>query len=310
MITTLGQVMLDAEQKAEHCYDETIPVREISFDSLERIRIGCEPFALQETAQRQIANRLGVPFPYLERCSPNLQQMNLNFWLKEEANDAFFVRFNQDEVRAIFTPKYKPTDDLDVLVELETLGFDLQTQVQAHVDSAFTLLNIPNPIQAFEISRNDKVLPGISITNSEVGRSSLSISSWSMRLTCSNGMISPTKVNHGSYRHVSNDLKDKIPQMIAEAAKGSGRIKDQFAISLQSRVKDPTETFERLNRQFQLTETERDAVTWGWGFEGCDDPTMFNIVQTYTKGAQHPQLSAESAYTLQKTGGRVLEMVQ
>lgn len=37
---------------------------------------------------------------------------------------------------------------------------------------------------------------------------------------------------------------------------------------------------------------------------------MFNIVQAYTKAAQYPSLPAESAFKLQKLGGRILSMVK
>lgn len=37
---------------------------------------------------------------------------------------------------------------------------------------------------------------------------------------------------------------------------------------------------------------------------------MFAIVNAYTRGSQFPELSAESGYRLQKTGGQILAMVK
>jgi hypothetical protein len=36
---------------------------------------------------------------------------------------------------------------------------------------------------------------------------------------------------------------------------------------------------------------------------------MFNIVQTYTRAAQFPDLKAEESYRLQRVGGMILGMV-
>jgi len=70
---------------------------------------------------------------------------------------------------------------------------------------------------------------------------------------------------------------------------------------------DTNSTLERLNRQFMLSETEREAVAWGWCFDVGN--TMFHVIQAYTKGAQFDELSAESSHKLQRTGGNILAMV-
>jgi hypothetical protein len=84
--------------------------------------------------------------------------------------------------------------------------------------------------------------------------------------------------------------------------------RDQFRISLQTKVDNPMATMENFNRQFQINKKEQEAVEWGWSKEGGD--TMFNVVNAYTRGSQFEGLSAESSYRLQKVGGMILEMVK
>jgi hypothetical protein len=48
----------------------------------------------------------------------------------------------------------------------------------------------------------EKMTPGISVINSDVGLASLSIATFMLRLVCTNGMISKIEVS-ASYRHVS-----------------------------------------------------------------------------------------------------------
>jgi hypothetical protein len=86
------------------------------------------------------------------------------------------------------------------------------------------------------------------------------------------------------------------------------RQKDKFRLSIESKVDDPLATIKNFNRQFQLGKMEQEAVLWGHEFE--PGGTMFGIVNAYTRGAQFPDLSAESGYRLQKVGGNILAMVK
>ncbi|MBT3933554.1 MAG: hypothetical protein HOF35_04770, partial [Bacteroidetes bacterium] len=58
----------------------------------------------------------------------------------------------------------------------------------------------------------------------------------------------------------------------------------------------------------QLNKVEQESVAWGWAHDVGE--TMFHVIQAYTKGAQHKDLSAESSFKLQKTGGNILAMVK
>jgi hypothetical protein len=57
-------------------------------------------------AQQSIACRLGIPINYLKKCPPEMQAYSMNHWIKKEKNEELFFRFDAEEVRAIFTPKY------------------------------------------------------------------------------------------------------------------------------------------------------------------------------------------------------------
>ena len=52
---------------------------------------------------------------YLAKCPHDLQKENMNYWWDKEKNEELFFRFDGDEVRAMFTPKYKPVDNFEVL---------------------------------------------------------------------------------------------------------------------------------------------------------------------------------------------------
>jgi len=260
---------------------------------------------VRTVAQRSISNRLGIPYQYLKKCPDDLQAWNLNHWIEKEKNDQLFFRFDGDDVRAIFTTKYVPVDNFEALYRLDSLGYKPETPVQCSLDSEFMSLAIPDGARSFDID-GDKFTPGISISNSEVGLASLSISAFVLRLICTNGLISKTQES-SSYRHVSTKILEEFPDVLERVSLELGNKKDLFKLSMGSPVDNPEGTMISFNRQFQLNKNEQDAVDWGY-YQDVGE-TMFHIINAYTKGAQYKDLSAESSFKLQKTGGNILAMV-
>ena len=140
-ITTLEKVSDRVNEMSKNCFDENVTVADISFDNLETVRIGdTETHQLREIAQRSISYRLGIPFQYLKKCPPDVQKMNMNYWIEHEKNDQLFFRYDGDDVRALFTPKYKPVDNFEVMERLDSLGYGPDTRVQCRLDQEFMLL--------------------------------------------------------------------------------------------------------------------------------------------------------------------------
>jgi len=291
---------------SQHHHDKFIEVKEISFESLETISISDELHRLKPIAQMSISNRLGIPFHYLRKCPSDIQRLNLNHWLQYERNEELFFRFNGDDVRAIFTPRYIPTDNIEVLDKLKSLDYPFDTRVQSSIDDEFMMINIPDGRQSFTIN-GERMTPGISVSNSEVGLASLSIAAFVLRLVCTNGMISKTEVS-ASYRHISGKILSELPKVLTDVSSELGKKKDQFRLSIESKVEHPEMTINSFNNQFQLNKEEKEAVEWAMPLEYGQ--TMFHVINVYTKAAQYPELPADSGYKLQKVGGMILEMVK
>jgi len=304
-MTTLEKVYDRVANMARTHSDRLIPVDDVSFADLESVCISGATYNLRNIAQQSICYRLGIPIHYLRKCPVDIQQNNLNYWIKREKNEKLFFRFDSNEVRAIFTPRYIPTDNKEVLDRLLEHGYKPNTRVQCSLDDEFMLVSVPDDRETFRIN-GDKMTPGISVSNSEVGLAALSISTFTLRLVCTNGMISKTEVS-ASYRHVSDKLLSSLPGVLNDLRAGFGQQREQFQISLESKVDNPEATIESFNRQFELRKEEKEAVDWAlaqeYGF------TMFSVVNTYTKAAQYELLSAESRFRLQKVGGMVLGMM-
>ena len=305
-LTKLGEVFNRVEEMSQNYHDDFIPRTDIYFNDLGSLLIAGEEHQIKPIAQRLMCNRLNIPHQYLSKCPSELQQENLNYWIEKERNDELFFRFDGDSVRAIFTKRYKKVDNIEVIERLSSLGYDPSTEVQCSLDSTFMNLSIPDSNKTFVVN-GDRISPGISIANSEVGLSSLRVEAFFLRLICTNGLISRTNVC-SSYRHVSSGILDNLPDVISNVSMELIQIKDKFKYSLESHVDNPENTLQSFNRQFQLDKVQQEAVTWAWPQEQGNN--MFSIIQTYTRASQKTELSAESRYRLQSVGGHILSMVK
>ena len=213
-LTTLGAVQNRVATLSRRHHDALVPVADLEFDSLETIRIAGERRHLRPAAQGAVASRLGVPITYLRRCPDWLQKANLSHWLPQERNESLFIRFDGDAVRALFTPRYRPLDHPTVLERLEELGYGPDTRVQCQLDDEFMNLSIPDAGKTFTVGAGDRITPGISVSNSEVGIASLSLSAYFLRLVCSNRLVAKTELT-ASYRHVSTRILDDFPEGVS-----------------------------------------------------------------------------------------------
>lgn len=305
-MTTLGKVFDKVDEMSKNCTDKLIDVKSVSFNHLESVNIGPESHRMRPIAQRSFCYRLGIPFQYLRRCPPDVQEFNMNHWIQEERNEQLFFRFDGQQVRALFTPRYTPVDNFEVLERLDSLGYRPDTQVQCHLDDEFMSLSIPDGNKTFSVN-GDRMTPGVSVSNSEVGLASLSIASFTLRLVCANGLISKTEIS-ASYRHVSSKVLTEFPEVLDRVSYELGKQRDQFRLSLETPVDNPQSTIKNFNHQFQLAQPEKEAVEWAWPLEAGS--TMYNVVNTYTRAAQFTGLSAVSSHALQKVGGNILGMLK
>ena len=305
-LTTLGKVCEKVNQLSRNCVDRMVLVKAISFNDFSSVNIDGERFPLRNHAQQGFSYRLGIPHQYLKKCPSEVQAYNLNHWIQKEKNEELFLRFDGNEVRAVFTPRYKPVDNFEVLERLDSLGYDQSTSVQCRVDQDFMVLNIPDGSQTFQV-KGERLTPGISISNSEVGIASLSLSAFILRLVCTNGLITKTSIS-ASFKHVSLKIIGRFPEVLAQVSRDVLNTRDQIHISLESKVDNPISAMERFNKEFGVSHLEKEAVEWGWAAEAGN--TMFHIINTYTRAAQYEVLSADSSYKLQKVGGTILAMIK
>ena len=306
--TTLENAIGKVHEISQNNYDEIIPVRDMTFESMKRIDIAGRSFGVLPSAQRLLANRLRIPHSYLTRCPTELQADNLNYWIEQERKnrETFFCRFSGNQLRGLFTERYRAIDHMEVLTKMLEYGFDPSGEVHLSLDSEMMVLKVAEYESLFRLSEKDKVVPGISIANSEVGILALSIEAYFYRLSCSNGLITKTAVG-SKFKHISRRVMDEFPLVLENVVSQSRHGQDQFQISMQTPVDNPISTIETFARQFALTQNETEVVKQAFYLE--QGGTMFHVINSFTRAAQEPGLSASDVYRLETTGGRILSMV-
>jgi hypothetical protein len=293
---------------AANCYDETIPVVDMEFDSLNKIRIAGGQYEVLPSAQRLFANRLRVPHAYLVRCPGELQAQNLNHWLRkeQEQRETLFCRFDGSRLRAVFTDRYKCLDNADIVQRMVEYGFNADTEVHLNLSHELMVLKVPDYTRMFGMN-GDRMTPGVAVSNSEVGILAFSIEAYFYRLVCTNGLISKTQVA-SRFRHVSLRALEEFNDIIRQVIYESHYNQERLTLSTETRVDDPLATIGAFNRQFQLTKTEQEAVEKAWAHE--EGYTMFNVINAYTRAAQERDLPGEQSHKLETAAGQILALVK
>ena len=218
---TLETVIDRVHQMSVNQYDEIVPVQDMEFDSLNQMWISGRRVEILPSAQRLLSNRLRVPYSYLSRCPVELQARNLNYWIEQERQqrDTFFCRFDGNRLRAVFTERYRPLDNMEILSQLIQHGFDPSTPVQYAIDDGMFLVKIPEYARAFGVNPGygqlDEIVPGVAFSNSETGLIAFSIEAFFYRLVCTNGLIAKTSSTVSRFKHISNRGLENFPETLA-----------------------------------------------------------------------------------------------
>ena len=307
--TTLENAIQTVHTLSADYFDETIPLTDMEFDSAENMWIAGKPIEILPSAQKLFSNRLRVPYSYLSRCPEDLQAQNLNFWLAEEQKkrQTLFCRFDGNKLRAIFTNRYEPTDNMEVLSKMVEYGFSPVQEVRYSLGNEMMAVSVPDHSRTFQVLGKDKIVPGISISNSEVGILALTIDAFYYRLVCSNGLIAKTSVD-AKYKHISRRGIENFNIALENVISQSRHAQNSFHISTQTPVSNPLASIETFARQFQLPQTETEVVKQAYFIE--EGATMFHIINAFTRAAQFPELSIEASHQLERIGGAILGMVK
>ena len=268
---------------------------------------------IQESCHSQIAEKLEIPLKYYRKMqaeAPELLAQNVNAWL-ERTEKEFFIRGLGDTVRAFLSDRYRVIDHLDVLMCALN---ELQAH-EAEIEDCYlseTEMNIKvksQALQDFIRHKDDLIMGGMFLTNSETGHKALRVEPRLFRVKCSNGLIIEEMVTREV--HIGNDdvfdevIYLSLRRSIRELFSRFGEIVLLMRESTEFKVKNPKKVISNVVEHYRLSEAQRDNILMAFGAEPeCDKLGIANALTL----AAHKEETWEKSVEMEKIAGRLITL--
>lgn len=273
-----------------------------------------DPFSITKPCHVQIAERLKIPVKYyckMEKEAPALLAENVNTWLRDQPKDVF-IRGLGESVRAFLSEKYRVIDHLDVL-------YCALNELQAHEDEvedcylSETELNLKvksGRLKDFVRHKDDLIIGGLLLANSETGHRALRIESRTFRVLCSNGMVIEDLVSRQIHLGNGNNGFDEevylsIRRSIRELFGRFGEIVLSLREATEIKVANPRKVINNLVEHYRLSEEQKANILMAFGAEPEAD--KYGIANAVTRAA-HKEENWEKSLELERVGGELITL--
>ena len=282
-----------------------------------------ELLTLSPWATAQACQRLGIPAPYFARCSAPLQDAQFNHWAWRTGDEPdeevdgrtgtprpWLLRCQGEGVRAVLSDRYAPLDNaelLGILIPLLEGRFEVRS-IALTPESLH--LRLVDPRLCREVLPNDRLMVGVHVANSEVGKRAVTVDALVWRLVCMNGLV---RLVRGKSllrrRHVSWDrprFADALRVAVSEAVTAGAGLIDRLQTATREPVPDVAGVIRAIGRQASLTQAVQERVAQALlGTSPSQAETVYGLVQALTYTAQ--SLPPDDRYDLEVTVGRLLD---
>ena len=343
---TIEEIAKELLRVAESKRDFIAPCKDISFDALgnkdihQRISVhlgngnGGHDFWPTDLFHDQIANKLGIPVRYYERClieDPELLRVNVNRWLKKRGGECQMISTLDGKARAFLSDHYRPLDNEDLFeaVYPAVLASGCRIESAELTPTRFYLKAVTDRIQG-EVKVGQIVQAGISISNSEIGLGAVRVEPMLFELQCLNGMIvnkmGQYKAHIGRsgeefglegasefYRDETRAIDDKAFWMKVVDTANAVLQKDGFESVMQKYRSmmencieaDPTKAVLEVTKKFSLSDHEGGQVLKYLVKGG--DLSQYGMINAITRASQDLP-DYDRATEFERLGGKVMEL--
>jgi len=292
-------------------------------------------YDMTNSFHKNLASKFKIPYHYYKRIKeeePNLYEKTINILNKD--NKAHLFRTHSvkkpfriknilkgkscGDLRALLSDRYKIMDNKEVLNYLEP-RFDKSNFVllSGYQDENIMSMKIRFTNLIGSVRQSDTVYGGIYLRNSEVGRSSLTISALIYRLVCTNGLMLPNAETVSNTFHLgSKNILGYSPNYIipTEALNRIDEVinhllsKEMFKNNLRH-LRQTTEVqvkkvkYKKIKEFYQTTDDEEKMIKEE--FEKENDFTVYGLIQAFTSTARKIKDIQRSLY-LERIGGLII----
>jgi len=275
---------------------------------------GEELFSITKPCHTQIAEKLEIPLKYyhkMEESAPDLLVSNVNTWLRKNEKDVF-IRGLGDSVRAFLSDRYRVIDHLDVLLcalnELQAHDAEIEDCYLSEIEMNIKVKS--QKLKDFVRHKDDLIMGGIFITNSETGHKALRVEPRMFRVKCSNGMIVEELVTREIHIGNGDEISDEIVYLslrrsIRELFNRFGEIVLLLRESTEAKIRNPQKVIQNVVDQYKLSEAQKANILMAFGAEPEYD--QYGIANAVTQAAQKEE-TWEKSVELEKLGGKLVAL--
>jgi hypothetical protein len=314
----LESLIEELERQKPLKWDEKVPssqIRMVLAEDEPRFQIKAkEPLAIKNSCHTQIAEKLEIPVKYYNRMkeeAPELLAQNVNAWLERNGKD-YFIRGMGNSIRAFLSDRYRVIDHLDVLMcalnELQTHETEIEDCYLSEIEMNIKVKS--QKLRDFVRHKDDLIVGGIFLTNSETGHKALRVEPRLFRVKCSNGLIIEELVTREI--HIGNDdevfdelIYLSLRRSIRELFSKFGEIIQVLRESSEIKVKNPHKMISNVVEHYRLSETQRDNILIAFGAEPEYD--KYGIANALTLAAQKEE-TWEKAVEMERIAGHLITL--
>ena len=203
----IGEVIQQIEKEDKFLGDQLVQTDRFKFEAGEKgmiINYGDQRQGINKYATRQIANRFGIPTPYLNRLNESewgssLAADIMNRHARESEPQRLLIRSVDDTVRGVLSDSYKRIQSMAVFMAfLQAATAKNAKLYDAAIDETKSFIEVIVPeIVQIDTPNNGIVnmIMGAELRNSDFGDGRLNLRTFMMNVICLNGMIGQKFLN-------------------------------------------------------------------------------------------------------------------
>lgn len=289
-------------------------------------------------AHQQVASYLDIPKSYYDRMlgeNRSLLAQNVNTWLQQKApEERRMLRTVDGKLRGFLSSRYRRLDSYDLMNAIfPTLQENNMHIISAELTERRLYIKATHPKMRGMVKAGDEVIGGVTISTSDVGAGSLRIEPYTLRLVCTNGLISESAIRK---YHVGKDASEealfhilsdeaneaddrafflKVRDVLLDSIRPESFAKqvDRFKVAAGDEIKrvgDLQEVVELASRYTGLTNKgirEDILAQLATGNEGAG-LTRWGLANSFTAVAKKTSIDYDTSVELERAGGVIINL--
>lgn len=290
LVELAEKVQAQSDDRADYIADtEVIGLSPVTSE----LQVGDMAFNVTPHTHGQIAAHTGIPKRYYDRMlteAPDLLSDNVENWFNANPKKRM-IRTIGDSARAFLSDRYRTLDHVDLMEAVLPILVEKDVQVvSAEVTETKFYLKVVDPKLKGKVdwgsgghnitrAKDDEIMWGATISNSEVGSGSLAVSTMTLSAWCDNLMIIGKEFNKyhvgrsigdtGEYykdetRQADDKatflkLRDTVDHALTEVS--MQETLDKYSLAAQNPIKgDPVKVVEKLATKLRSSEEEKGSI--------------------------------------------------